>query len=332
MIRPMKLSFIIPIYNVEHYLQKCVDSLLAQSYHDYEIILVDDGSTDGSGALADEIKRNHADSQDTCAFKVIHQPNAGLSAARNAGLAVAEGDYVCFVDSDDYWLPDSLPALMEQVERDQLDVLRFRYQNVRENGEVFVPNKAEDTFSNYSAEPADGATFLNNRMWVQCYAVMFVIRRELLSDCLFTPGIFFEDMDWMPRMLLRAKRVASADRVVYCYLWRTGSITLTPAPEKLRKRIDDKLGILARYQEYGRQMPWIQSMTSNTVMSIIGALAGPLYAERTHYLQQLEALRVFPLSQHMVASRALRKLRLINLSPRLAVWILHLIRLSSKTV
>ena len=145
----MKLSIIVPIYNVERYLRKCVDSLLAQDYEDYEIILVDDGSTDDSGAICDEYAASSLSAAGTSSFseadhsiipiRVIHQPNAGLSAARNAGIKCANGEYLCFVDSDDYWEPNVLGGLMEQVEREKLDVLRFDYQNVRllaENDEM----------------------------------------------------------------------------------------------------------------------------------------------------------------------------------------------------
>ena len=120
-----RLSFIVPVYNVSPYLRKCVDSLLMQDCEDNEIILVDDGSTDDSGTICDELAAAYEN------IRVIHQQNGGLSAARNAGLKAAEGEYICFVDSDDYWEENVLGGLMEQVEREKLDVLRFDYQNVR---------------------------------------------------------------------------------------------------------------------------------------------------------------------------------------------------------
>ena len=98
-----KLSIIIPVFNVEQYLGKCVDSLLAQDYDNYEIILVDDGSTDGSGAICDSyVSIDDRCIDYRCDIKVVHQSNAGLSAARNAGIKAAKGEYVMFVDSDDY--------------------------------------------------------------------------------------------------------------------------------------------------------------------------------------------------------------------------------------
>ena len=117
----MKLSIIVPVYNVEAFLSKCVDSLLAQDLpkEDYEVILVDDGSTDGSGALCDTLAAEHGN------IRVIHQQNHGLSGARNAGIPAASGDYILFVDSDDYLCPDVLGTLVGLMESKELDILRF---------------------------------------------------------------------------------------------------------------------------------------------------------------------------------------------------------------
>lgn len=340
----MKLSIIVPIYNVAPYLRKCVDSLLAQDYADYEIILVDDGSTDNSGAITDEIvseamgNGQWAIDEDTNrqspianrpTLRVIHQSNAGLSAARNAGLAIAQGDYIMYVDSDDYLEPNVLGALMEQVERDQLDVLRFRYQNVRESGEVFMPHEGmKSDYNNYSSEPTDGLSFLNERMWVQCYAVQFILRRELALQELFTPGIYFEDTDWTPRMLLRAERVASTDLVVYNYLWREGSITLCQKDiAKQHKQLQDKLGLLERLNQWGNTIAdrhWFDSMISSLVVNIVGMLAGPFYAERREYIKQIKSLGILPITTDRIAPRAQKKVKLINWSINLATWLMHI--------
>ena len=329
----MKLSIIVPIYNVAPYLRKCVDSLLAQDISDYEIILVDDGSTDGSSDIADAIQSMYASSPNNLitsspAIKVIHQSNAGLSAARNTGIAVAQGDYIMFVDSDDYLQPNVLGALMEQVERDNLDVLRFRYQNVRETGEVFVPHEGMKTdYNNYSSEPTDGLSFLNERMWVQCYVVQFLVRREIVLQEQFTPNIYFEDTDWTPRMLLRTKRVASTDLVVYNYLWREGSITLSQKDiNKMRKQLNDKLALIGKLNMLGNSVSnrrWFDGMISGLVINVVGIIAQYFYKERKEYIKQIKSLKVLPIKNINVAPRAVKKLKLVNLSIKLAVWILH---------
>lgn len=322
----MKLSIIVPIYNVAAYLRKCVDSMLVQDISDYEIILVDDGSTDDSGAIADEIVKEAIGNSPT--LRVIHQSNAGLSAARNTGIAAATGDYILFVDSDDYLQPNVLGALMEQVERDNLDVLRFRYQNVRENGEVFVPHEGMKTdYNNYSSEPTDGLTFLNDRMWVQCYVVQFLVKTDIVRQELFTPGIYFEDTDWTPRMLLRAKRVGSIDLVVYNYLWREGSITLSQKDiTKMRKQLHDKLILIEKLNILANSLTcrqWFDGMISGLVINVVGIIASTFYDERKQYIKQIKMFGVLPLKNINVAPRAVKKLRLINLSINLATWILH---------
>ena len=353
-----KLSFIVPVYNVAPYLRKCVDSLLAQDYDDYEIILVDDGSTDDSPQICDELAegptsdsslkgRENQFTQNTShidAFedghnsrplqgragvrppiRVIHQVNAGLSAARNAGILAARGEYLCFVDSDDYWQPNVLGGLMEQVERDNLDVLRFDYQNVRTADgqesrvksqelkyEVFEPNKAP-RYIDRKNEIVDGETYLNTRMGYACYAVMFILRRDIIlnlkseiinhkseiDDCLFTPGLHFEDVDWLPRMMLKAKRVNSTPTIVYNYFWREGSITLTQGnKDKIKKNVEDQMRIIEKYSAFIGDYPqchWLRNMQSSMACGVLTTVAREFYLERKVYINRLKAMGVFPL-------------------------------------
>lgn len=261
-------------------------------------------------------------------MKVIHQENKGLSAARNTGVAVAQGEYIMFVDSDDYLQPNVLRTLMEQIERDNLDVLRFRYQNVRESGEAFAPYKDMTNYNDYSPAPTDGLTFLNERMGNQCYAWQFILRSKLCQEEIFTPSIYFEDTDWTPRMLLLANRVASTELVVYNYLWREGSITLSQKDiQKQRKQLHDKIDLLRKLNQWGHQVAdrrWFDGMISGLMVNIVGIIASTFYAERKEYLQQIKEMHLLPLSTYHIAPRAQRKVKLINLSIGMAVWVLHL--------
>ena len=361
----IKLSFIVPVYNVAPYLRKCVDSLLAQDYDDYEIILVDDGSSDESGVICDEYAASSLSAAGTSPFseadhsiipiRVIHQANAGLSAARNAGIKCAEGKYLCFVDSDDYWEENVLGELMAQVERENLDVLRFDYQNVRivkrdeirdksDIYEVFEPNKTP-RYIDRKNEIVDGVTYLNTRMGYACYAVMFILRREMLinekpsninhqtlleeqhtsnfthhtseNNALFTEGIHFEDVDWLPRMMLRAKRVNSSQTIVYNYLVRQGSITKTQGDKtKVRKNLEDRMKIIEKYSEYIDQNPqckWLKNMRSSMVEGVITTVAREFYAERNEYIKRLKGISVFPFSIDNQGSTFARRAHLINI-------------------
>lgn len=336
----LRLSIIVPIYGVEQYLRKCVDSLLAQNIpsSEYEIILVDDGSPDACPQICD----SYAEAYEN--IRVVHRENGGLSAARNSGIEVAKGEYVMFVDSDDYIEPNVLGGLIEQVVRDNLDVLRYRLQYVNPQYEVYNPYKSDPFRGNdYSEIPTDGVSFLNSRMSTACYAWQFIIKRGLIYNdkmsrdkslnephtlndaCLFTPGIYFEDTDWTPRMLCKAKRVASTETVVYNYLQREGSITNAVNKNKQKKVLDDKMRLVTEMQKQSTELQdkwldnsWFARMIADMVISIITIIAVQFYKEQDSYLRQLKELDVYPIrSRHY-------KARLINLSPRLAVAILHL--------
>lgn len=339
------LSFIVPVYNVAPYLRKCVFSLVHQDFKNYEVIVVDDGSTDESPQICDELASSNELAYERVSelgkplIRVIHQKNAGLSAARNAGLKVAKGKYVCFVDSDDYWEENVLGGLMEQVERDRLDVLRFDYQNVRlvkderVNGltderryEVFQPNKTP-RYIDAKSDVVDGETYLNTRMGYACYAVMYIIKRSLLvkddgmkglmDECFFKEGIHFEDVDWLPRMMLRAKRVNSATTVVYNYLVRQGSITKTQGDkDKVRRNIDDSLLTIDRYRQYREWYSnciWLYNMQSSMVAGVLTTVAMEFYEERKKYIGQLKDMKVFPLRIAGQGKTYKRRAILINL-------------------
>lgn len=349
----IKLSIIVPIYGVEQYLRKCVDSLLNQDIDNYEIILVDDGSPDSCPAICDDYATHYTlnNTQKSPTIKVVHRENGGLSAARNSGIEIAQGDYLMFVDSDDYIEPNVLKGLLEQVERDKLDVLRYRLQYVNPQYEVYNPYKSDPFKDNdYSEVPTDGVSFLNSRMNTQCYAWQFILRRDLIytlhtthstvhqepytlhrtpytvnSGVLFTHGIYFEDTDWTPRMLVKAQRVASTNTVVYNYLQREGSITKAVNRSKQQKVLDDKMRLIVEMQRQAEELKskclnnsWFSRMIADTIISVIGLLSVDFYNARKAYLKQLKAMNIYPLQSK--SPRA----KLINFSPRLAVEVLHI--------
>lgn len=319
----LKLSIIVPIYKVEQYLAKCVDSLLNQDLlpEEYEIVLVDDGSPDRCGEICDEYAAKFAN------IKVVHRANGGLSAARNSGIEVAQGQYIQFVDSDDYLEPNVLKTLVARMETDNLDILRFDYQNVNEHYEVFDPNKEGKRYVDYRDEVCDGLFFLTNRLGLGCYAWQFIIKREMLASCRFKEGIYFEDTEWTPRLLLKAKRVTSTDLMVYNYLMREGSITQSVDEKKKRKVLNDKFLLVDAMQEQMRAVSdkrWFEGMISLTVLSIIGFVCENYYKQRKQFLHELKSKRVFPLSYYIANKPAIRKIRIANVSPSLLCLFIHL--------
>ena len=316
------LSIVVPVYNVRIYLDKCVSSLLRQDLEkeEYEIILVDDGSTDGGGELCDAIADRESN------VRVIHQANQGLSGARNTGMGAAKGKYIQFVDSDDYLAENVLGTLARRMEEVDLEVLRFGFQRVDE-GERPIVDSREKNLEPTMDEIMDGPSFLIRYLWFSCYAWQFMLQRSFLEKnaLSFKPGILFEDTEWTPRVMQKARRVSSIDQIVYYYLLRSGSIT-TGANKK--KRI---ASLLSRIDDLNNQMlylddkRWYRGMISHLVVGIITSVSLSHYNERKEYLDILKAKGVYPLSGFLATKKAKKKIRLINLSPRLACYLIHVL-------
>jgi glycosyltransferase involved in cell wall biosynthesis len=319
----LKLSIIVPVYNVSKYLAKCLDSLICQDLklEEYEIIVVNDGSTDNS----EEISRQYEEKYSN--IKVVRQENQGLSGARNTGIKLAKGKYIQFVDSDDYLVPNVLKILVDKMEFDNLDVLRFNYQNVNENYEVYEPYKEHKPYVDYRDDVCNGLTFLTERLGYACYAWQFVIKSSLLINndkYLFKRGIYFEDTEWTPRILTQAKKVTSTDLMVYNYLLRQGSITNSVSIEKKRKVLEDKMQLVSSLKQQmlnKSDKRWYEGMISATVISILGCIVADFYKEKDKYLKELNDLNVYPLSYYHASKLAARKIKFINFSPRMFCWI-----------
>lgn len=323
----MRLSIIVPVYNVSKYLAKCLDTLLFQDLEsdEYEIIVVNDGSTDNSGDIA----KQYADKYSN--IILIEQENQGLSGARNTGIKLANGEYIQFVDSDDYLEPNVLKTLVDKMDSDDLDILRFNYQNVNEQYEVFEPYKEHKPFVDYRDEVCDGLTFLTERLGYGCYAWQFVIKSDLLrhDKNLFKVGIYFEDTEWTPRILTQAKRVTSTDLMVSNYLLRQGSITNSISIEKKRKVLEDKFLIIEALKEQmddKSDKRWYEGMISATVVSILGYVVDNFYKEKDAILKRIGDLQVFPLSTYHLSNKLLRKIRIFNISQNLLLFLLRIFR------
>lgn len=235
----MLLSVVIPVYNVSGTLMRCVDSVVAQDVPSLEVILVDDGSTDGSGALCDNIQRQYSD--DTCRIHVIHQANGGLSAARNAGIAVATGELITFLDSDDFLQQDTYPAVLPYFQRDEaVDVVEFpvdRFYNVVvERNELCF---AERTYQ----RPIDYLYGAEGVM--HAYAWNKVYRRQLFpSPDVYPVGRTFEDVFALPLWLGRARKIQTTSQGCYFYTLNPDGICRTAGVEQYRDRFDALLSLM----------------------------------------------------------------------------------------
>jgi len=236
-----KVSVIVPVYNVEEYLPQCVESIINQDCANKELVLVDDGSPDNCPNICDE----YAEKYDF--IRVVHKENGGLSDARNAGIREATGDYVLFVDADDFIEPGSISVIMEVAERSFPDVVFLEAQKYFPDGSTAPLGDGikEDAVRGKSAEEV--LRFLGRSSKFPGSACTKLIKRELLSDeLLFEKGRLSEDIDWSIRLLLKAKSYDYCGAVYYNYRkQRAGSITNTAGLKSFR----DVMYILKNWSE-----------------------------------------------------------------------------------
>lgn len=220
----MKVSFIIPVYKVEQYLPQCVESILCQSYTDFEIILVDDGSPDNSGILCDEYaKKDYR-------VRVIHKPNGGLSDARNAGLKEVQGEWVIFIDSDDFWVNDScLQQIMSVVEQHvECGFVGFNCSYYYEDIQSFTKWVAYDDNLGHPIDKNTAMHSLVTSGTMPMSACLKVISRKFLQNTQlsFIKGTIAEDIPWFIDLLEGCGKCMFVNQYIYAYRQnREGSIT-----------------------------------------------------------------------------------------------------------
>ena len=217
------ISIIVPVYNVQRLLPRCLESLKKQTYPKLEFVIVDDGSTDGSGVTCDEFKKRD---QRT---RVIHQQNLGLSEARNRGIREATGDYITFVDSDDYILPDFAQYLFSLISKYQT---RIAICGIKE---ITIKNKEIDYASDYpekvmSTEETLGRMLREEGFTVTAYAKLY--HKNLWQGITFPAGALHEDLGTTYKVVERCPRIAFGPEAKYNYVKRASSISSSDFSEK----------------------------------------------------------------------------------------------------
>ena len=240
-----QLSIIVPVYNAEKWLRRCVDSLLNQDLlrEEYEIILVDDGSKDASSQICDEYAAAYSG-----LVRVIHQPNGGVSMARNAALDAAVGEYVMFVDADDYIEPNCLHKIVGQAYKSNAEVLFYKHKVVTEQSERIdnsVPTgitvKDFCTGEYYMLNNGDTGS-----IWRSLYS------RDVIESIKlrFYPNITHQDVLFNFQILPFVERIAFCDVVVYDYIYEGESLTRTKSEEKIKYNIYNDFVVAAEIKNY----------------------------------------------------------------------------------
>lgn len=243
------ISVIVPIYKVEEYLDKCVSSIVGQTYSELEIILVDDGSPDGCPAMCDEWAKRDG------RIRVIHKENGGLSDARNAGMQAATGEYIGFVDGDDYIAPEMYETLYGLTERDGSDIAACGVMMVWDDGSAkpLTPPGSHILSKNEAMASVIKEDILKQPVWYKIY------KKKLICDIEFPKGKYHEDVFWTYRAVGCAERVSVTDTVGYYYRQRPMSIM---SEGYSLKRLHGIEGKMERYDHIKATFPELLDITA----------------------------------------------------------------------
>ena len=280
-------SVIVPVYNVENYLRECMDSFLSQTFKNYEVLLIDDGSTDSSGRICDEYGNTYQN------VKVIHQPNSGLSVARNSGISYAAGEYLLFVDSDDVIEVNALECFANILSKNKADIVTAKAYTMLEDGTI-MPKMSREYRSD---ECINGAVYAENaircKAFSPCapfsvYAKTFIVSNNLK----FKPGIRHEDVLWTPQTFYLASTVICGDFFFYYHRVRNGSITHSSMDATI-KGAKDLLLTCEELYRFANEFPvnttkYLRDYVSMIYMS--ATYIGRLYDDR-----KVKIRRFFPL-------------------------------------
>ena len=259
------VSVIVPVYNCESYLERSLDSIRLQSYKNLEIIVVDDGSKDKSGLIADEYALN--DSR----IKVFHVSNAGVSNARNIALEHTVGDYIMFVDSDDWMLDGSIMKMVKKLEEDDTDVAIFSLK------EIFRGTKTEIIRSGYRQDKWGLINDYINNPWVSCWGALF--KRNLFRDNKLsfpTDIAYWEDFMVMMQVLVNASKIVVSEEPVYMY-FRDNESSATH--QKTMRNSRDELIVYNRVIDYYRSKQALQECEESLTWRLLKAAQFPMKAK-----------------------------------------------------
>ena len=297
-----KFSIIVPVYNVENYIKKCLDSIFEQTYTDYEVIVVNDGTKDNSM----DIVKNYP-------VKTITQKNQGLSEARNHGVEKAKGDYLIFLDSDDYWDKDLLLNISKSLTNSP-DVVRFQIREVYENNDKKIDYE-EKPFENKDGVSAFEEIvkyhFIENA-W--CYAIKRTYYQE--EKFSFKKGTIHEDYGLTPLIIMKAKIVNSISYIGYNYLQRQGSIMSSNNYEKTIKKVSDMynhyLFLISEIDKTNLNSKTFKSYAANSVILKICDL------EKKEYKEYKKKLRKDKVYKNLLSNTLPRKIKkiLVKISPK----------------
>lgn len=257
------VSVIIPVYNVEKYLHRCLNSVKNQSFKNLDVILIDDGSTDKSG----EICENYC--KEDFRFRVIHQKNRGQATARNLALDMAKGDYICFVDSDDYIEKTMIETLYNSITNNNADIAVCGYNRVNETGELiktFFPFNSEGVLNKREA-------VLEILKDIHLFSFLWdkIFKRELFKNIRLPENKLFEDVATVYKIVQKAEKIIVIPLALYNYVERNSSTIASYSDRRFRDQLEAFYGQekFAKQHHYDEAIPWINYHITETKRRIL---------------------------------------------------------------
>lgn len=271
------VSVIVPVYNVAGYLEESLKSLIEQSYQNLDIIIIDDGSTDGGEKYVDKFAKNRKN------VRVIHQENRGLSAARNRGLEIAKGDYITFLDSDDFFAKDAIESLLNAATENKVDISTCVHYERKENGELFDFNHGALASGVYSVK--EMLRNMLNERGTNLQVIGKLYRRELFDKVRFPVGEVYEDVAVCHQLFLRCKtNVAFIAEPKYYYNLRANSITncgYNPKKNILIKHTDEMCDAIdARYPDLLNSTQLRRAHARFSILRMVSQVKKPTMQEK----------------------------------------------------
>lgn len=266
----MIISVIVPIYNVEKYLPKCIESIINQTYKQIEIILVNDGSKDNCGEICDEYSKKDK------RIKVIHQKNSGVSVARNNAINIASGKYIGFVDGDDYIELDMFEKLIKLIQANNCDMAICGYIMENEYGKII--KKSDDSNKNIILNKKEALKLLFSPKRYTSFPVDKLYKKELFSDIRYPSGKIYEDADTTYKLIHECQKVVYTPEPLYHYIRRNNSITLSKfSPAMMyRLEVDKNLSEFVK-NNYPDLYPYVEHVWYRTNIQLILKMQRALY-------------------------------------------------------
>ena len=235
------ISIVVPAYNVESYIERCIGSIEKQTFSNYEVLLIDDGSTDSTGLICDNLQEKYSN------IRVYHKNNGGLSDARNFGIKQSFSEYIVFIDSDDFLHKDYLKQLHSAMEMSKADIAVCSFKCCFDNEDVTMEDCNGLKITEYDSIAALKALILEDKMMNYAWNKMY--RRELFCDIKYPTGKKWEDIGTTYKLFAKSKKIVFINDKLYFYVQRKGSITSTIT---LTGCLDQYEQLLERYEDVGR--------------------------------------------------------------------------------